>query len=107
MALKVLALVNAIIPLTVTWICQQQPSSTLLQQCPGIVFNLHVNPAQDLLPQLFRGHDALLFTSRYEAWGLPVLEGMASGLAVVTTDCLGVRDFVVDGVNAMMANVQV
>lgn len=25
--------------------------------------------AQDVLPELYRGHDALLFTSRYEAWG--------------------------------------
>lgn len=52
---------------------------------------------------LYRGHDAFLFTSRYEAWGMPVLEAMACGLPVVTTDCLGVRAFAVHGDNALMA----
>ena len=35
------------------------------------------------------GHDVLLFCSRFEAWGMPVLEAMASGLAVVTSCCYG------------------
>lgn len=34
---------------------------------------------------------------------MPVLEAMASGLAVVTTDCLGVMSFAEDGVNCMLA----
>ena len=51
-----------------------------------------------------RGHDVFLFSSRYEAWGMPVLEAMASGLAIVTTDCLGVRSFATHGVNCLMAD---
>ena len=62
---------------------------------------------QDMLPALYRGHDALLFTSRYEAWGMPVLEGMASGLPVVATSCLGVQTFAQHGVNALLADPQV
>ena len=62
---------------------------------------------QDVLPALYRGHDALLFTSRYEAWGMPVLEGMASGLPVVATSCLGVQTFAQHGVNALLADPQV
>lgn len=62
---------------------------------------------QDMLPALYRGHDALLFTSRYEAWGMPVLEGMASGLPVVATSCLGVQTFAQHGVNALLADSQV
>ena len=60
-----------------------------------------------MLPALYRGHDALLFTSRYEAWGMPVLEGMASGLPVVATSCLGVQTFAQHGVNALLADPQV
>ena len=62
---------------------------------------------QDMLPALYRGHDALLFTSRYEAWGMPVLEGMASGLPIVATSCLGVQTFAQHGVNALLADPQV
>jgi len=60
-----------------------------------------------MLPALYRGHDALLFTSRYEAWGMPVLEGMASGLPVVATSCLGVQTFAQHNVNALLADPQV
>lgn len=56
---------------------------------------------------MYRGHDAFLFTSRYEAWGMPVLEAMASGLAVVATRCLGVESFAQHGVNSLLADPQV
>lgn len=44
----------------------------------------------------------LLFTSRFEAWGMPVMEAMASGLAVVTSRCYGVEHFAKDRVNCLM-----
>lgn len=53
---------------------------------------------------LYRGHDVFLFTSRYEAWGMPVLEAMASGLAVVATRCLGVNSFAQHLVNCLLAD---
>ena len=56
---------------------------------------------------MYRGHDAFLFTSRYEAWGMPVLEAMASGLAVVATRCLGVESFAEHGSNCLLADPQV
>ena len=62
---------------------------------------------QDKLPELYCGHDAFLFTSRYEAWGMPVLEAMAAGLAVVATSCLGLDTFARHGINALLASPQV
>ena len=62
---------------------------------------------QDDLPNLYRGHDCFLFTSRYEAWGMPVLEAMASGLAVVATRCLGLNSFAHHLVNCLLADSQV
>ena len=38
---------------------------------------------------------------------MPVLEAMASGLAVVATNCLGVNSFAQHSVNALLADPQV
>ena len=38
---------------------------------------------------------------------MPVLEAMASGLAVVSTRCLGVSSFAVHASNALLADTQV
>ncbi|CAK0780281.1 hypothetical protein CVIRNUC_004997 [Coccomyxa viridis] len=107
-AIAVLAMVNRVLPLDVTWICQTQPTAAMVPglATSGLCIDLHISPAQDVLPALYRGHDALLFTSRYEAWGMPVLEGMASGLPVVATSCLGVQTFAQHGVNALLADPQ-
>ncbi|MDQ6906673.1 MAG: glycosyltransferase family 4 protein, partial [Chloroflexota bacterium] len=37
------------------------------------------------LPALYQGAEVFVLPSRYEGFGLPVLEAMASGVAVVTT----------------------
>jgi glycosyltransferase involved in cell wall biosynthesis len=64
-------------------------------------------PPQEDLAELYRGHDAFLFTSRYEAWGMPVMEAMASGLAVVASRCLGVATFAQHAQNCLLADPQV
>lgn len=46
--------------------------------------------------EFYRRCDIFVFTSFIEGFGLPPLEAMACGLAVVTTDCGGVRDFAND-----------
>ena len=79
LAIQVLVLVNAIQPINVTWICQSQPDPAKLPGLDLLQVDVCLDPLQDFIPTLYRGHDAMLFTSYYEAWGMPILEGMASG----------------------------
>eukprot|EP00884_Botryococcus_braunii_P014691 jgi/Botrbrau1/23222/Bobra.0041s0064.1 len=104
-AIEVLMLANQQLPITVSWICQTAPNANMLSSLRSyrIPVKLYVNPPQVQIPMLYRGHDAFLFTSRYEAWGMPVLEAMASGLAVVSTRCLGVDSFAVHDYNVLLA----
>lgn len=47
-----------------------------------------------------------VFPSRAEGFGLPALEGMARGCAVLVTDCGGVRHFARPDVNCLMVPVE-
>ncbi|MBU8880776.1 glycosyltransferase [Bacillus sp. FJAT-29790] len=46
--------------------------------------------------------DLSVSSSRREGLPLNVMEAMATGLALIVTDCRGNRDFVVDGVNGFV-----
>lgn len=60
------------------------------------------SPDDDKLAEIYSSSDLFVFASHIEGYGLPPLESMACGTPVVTTDCRGVRDFVLDGENAIM-----
>lgn len=100
-ALQALNSVHASAPgLRVTWVCQSQP------QVQGVHFPIQfiVNPPQHTIPGLYAaGHEVFFFASRFEAWGMPVLEAMACGVPLVTTRCFGVDDFCVHMHNCLMA----
>jgi glycosyltransferase involved in cell wall biosynthesis len=59
-------------------------------------------PSDERVNELYNEATILLQTSKHEGFCLPVLEAMAAGAAVVTTDAHGNRDFCVDGENCLM-----
>ena len=52
-------------------------------------------PSPTQLRQLYQTADIFISPSWQEAWGLPVMESMACGTAVVATDSGGIRDFTI------------
>lgn len=59
-------------------------------------------PTDGELAELYSSSDIFAFSSHIEGFGLPPLEAMACGTPVVTTDCLGVRDYVKNRENSIM-----
>lgn len=59
--------------------------------------------SRDELKQVYQNHDILIFPSVWdEPFGITILEGMASGLAVVGTGTGGSGEIMKDGVNALL-----
>jgi glycosyltransferase involved in cell wall biosynthesis len=59
-------------------------------------------PDEQAMADFYRRCDVFVFPSLAEGFGLPALEAMACGCAVVTTDCGGVNAFARDGENCLM-----
>ncbi|KAK3263617.1 hypothetical protein CYMTET_27588, partial [Cymbomonas tetramitiformis] len=67
------------------WILQKEPVEPLLSAARHLGVRFIQDPPQEDIPEYYRGHDAFLFCSRYEGFGMPVLEAMASGVPTVCT----------------------
>jgi glycosyltransferase involved in cell wall biosynthesis len=63
----------------------------------------HVNPPQEALAGLYSGSDIYLCPSWDEGLGMPPMEAMACGAALVTYDNGGCRDYAIDGETALVA----
>ena len=63
----------------------------------------HTNPPQHDLAALYSGADIYLCPSWDEGLGMPSMEAMACGAALVTYDNGGCRDYAVEGVTARVA----
>jgi len=70
---------------------------------PDTVF--HRRPPQDSLRHIYSSCDVWLLTSRREGFALPALEAMACRCPVVATRCGGPEDFVRDGDNGLLVDV--
>jgi glycosyltransferase involved in cell wall biosynthesis len=66
--------------------------------------SLEVRPfvCRDDMPALYASHDIFVLPSLVEGMPLVLLEAMASGLAVVTTESSGMTDLVEDGHNGLL-----
>ena len=63
----------------------------------------HPNPPQETLARLYSGCDVYLCPSWDEGLGMPAMEAMACGAALVTYDNGGCRDYARDGETALVA----
>ena len=63
-------------------------------------------PSPDELLDLYNSCQVFLHPSWTEGWGLPASEAMACGCALVATAHDGVKEFAVDGENALLAPVK-
>jgi glycosyltransferase involved in cell wall biosynthesis len=61
------------------------------------------NPRQERVGAIYRECDLFLSPSWSEGWGLPAMEAMASGCAVVATESGGIADFSIPGETLLSA----
>jgi glycosyltransferase involved in cell wall biosynthesis len=61
-----------------------------------------VRPSHSEANELYNTAAAFIQTSLHEGFGLPVIEAMAAGCPVITTDSHGNRDFCFDGENCLV-----
>ncbi len=54
------------------------------------------------MPELYARHDLFVFPSLFEGLPIVLLEAMASGMAIVTTETCGMKDVVEDGYSGLL-----
>jgi glycosyltransferase involved in cell wall biosynthesis len=82
----------------VLWIASKE--NTIIET--NTPYKLFIRPTDQELASLYSACDVFVSASWYEGFGLPPLEAMACGAAVVTTDSRGVQEFAEDGINCLV-----
>lgn len=62
----------------------------------------YYSPTDRKLSQLLNSNAIFVLTSRLEGYSLPPLEAMACGCAVVSTDNIGIREYLISGKNGFV-----
>ncbi|MBI5307231.1 MAG: glycosyltransferase, partial [Planctomycetes bacterium] len=73
----------------------------IVRNNPRITYHVETVPA----PGLYHKGRILLFPSKLEGLGLPLLEGLACGLPAIATDAPPMNEFVRDGYNGLLVKV--
>ena len=76
---------------------------SLLYETAGFNFEYHYRPTGDTLRRLYASCGVYLCPSWYEGLGMPSMEAMACGAALVTTDTGGSWDYAADGDTALVS----
>ena len=63
-------------------------------------------PTDQQLRAFYNQISIFLFPSHYEGWGLPGIESLACGSALVASDRIGLRDYAIDGQTALVVPIQ-
>jgi glycosyltransferase involved in cell wall biosynthesis len=80
------------------WVTQIEPESKF----EGI---LYINPEQNKLAEIYRTCDLYVCGSYFESFGLPPLEAMASGCAVISTRNIGVLEYAKHDENCLLTDI--
>lgn len=86
--------------LRLTWISPEVPQIATPQSVDVLV-----SPPQGRLAEALRASDLLMSASAYEAFSLPPLEAMASGVPVVSYANDGVKSYATHDVNALLVEI--
>jgi glycosyltransferase involved in cell wall biosynthesis len=102
-ALKSLNIINKELPVHVILVGRSAVTKKLFSKIkPEFIYSVFESIDDESLAKLYSSSDVFIFTSYRESFGLPPLEAMACGAAVVTTDCGGNMDYTVDGYNSLV-----
>ncbi len=69
-----------------TWASKEVEATIASRHLAGDIVDLGKSPVADL-PVLYAGADALVFASLWEGFGMPIVEAMACGTPVITSNC--------------------
>jgi len=102
-ALKALNIINKEMPIHAILVSEGNAVKKLFGEVkPEFSYTIFKNVDDETLTKLYSSADVFIFTSYKESFGLPPLEAMACGTPVVITDCGSIRDYAVDGYNALI-----